>query len=201
MQPSGDHRLARLPQEDMCQATGVAPDAKYEADGGPGMDRILDTLDGSMTREQDRRDFFKAQLLFWMRCATDGHAKNLCLFLRPGGRCQTTPLYDMLSAYPVLGDGPARISPFRAKMAMAVRPKDAHWKMRDIARRHWMALGASHGILTVGGGDAESLIDETVDQVSEVVAKLGAQLPQGFDAQLADAIFNGIQTAAGRLAD
>jgi serine/threonine-protein kinase HipA len=99
--PSGDSRLVRLPQEDMCQATGVPPEAKYEADGGPGMDRILDVLDGSLAREQDRRDFFKAQLLFWMLCATDGHAKNFSLALRPGGRYQLTPLYDVLSAYPV----------------------------------------------------------------------------------------------------
>lgn len=84
--PSGDSRLVRLPQEDLCQATGVPPEAKYEADGGPDMDRILDVLDGSMTREQDPRTFFMAQLLFWMLCATDGHAKNFSLFLRPGGR-------------------------------------------------------------------------------------------------------------------
>ena len=106
--PSGDSRLVRLPQEDMCQATGVPPEAKYEADGGPGMDRILGVLDGSMTREQDRRNFFKTQLLFWMLCATDGHVKNFSLFLRPGGRYQLTPLYDVLSAYPVLGRGRRR---------------------------------------------------------------------------------------------
>ncbi|HEY1128898.1 MAG TPA: type II toxin-antitoxin system HipA family toxin [Roseateles sp.] len=197
--PSGDQRLIRLPQEDMCQATGVAPDAKYEVDGGPGMDRILDVLDGSMTREQDRRDFFKAQLIFWMLCATDGHAKNFSLFLRPSGRYQLTPLYDVLSAYPVLGEGPSKISPFRAKMAMAVRSKNAHWKMRDILRRHWVALGTRHGILTADGHDAVRLIEETVDQVPEVIAAVGAQLPQGFDAQLANAIFVGMQGAADRL--
>ncbi|MDG0833966.1 type II toxin-antitoxin system HipA family toxin [Pelomonas saccharophila] len=198
--PSGDQRLVRLPQEDMCQATGVAPDAKYEVDGGPGMDRILDVLDGSMTREEDRRNFFKAQLIFWMLCATDGHAKNFSLFLRPGGRYQLTPLYDVLSAYPVLGEGPARMSTFRAKMAMAVRSKSAHWKMRDILRRHWIALGARHGILTLDGRDAARLIAETVDQVPEVIATVCAQLPQAFDAQLANAIFSGMQEAADRLA-
>ena len=86
--PEGGQRLVRLPQEDMCQAMGIAPEAKYEADGGPGIDGILDLLDGSITREQDRRDFFKVQLLFWMLCATDGHGKNFSLFLRPGGRYQ-----------------------------------------------------------------------------------------------------------------
>lgn len=198
--PSGEHRLIRLPQEDLCQATGVPPEAKYEADGGPGMDRILDVLDGSMTREQDRRDFFKAQLLFWMLCATDGHAKNFSLFLRPGGRYQLTPLYDVLSAYPVLGEGPGRISPFKAKMAMAVRSRNAHWKMRDILRRHWVALGARHGVLTEDGRDAQFLMDELITRTPQVIASVSAQLPEGFPAHVASTIFDGLQDAARRLA-
>lgn len=197
--PSGDSRLIRLPQEDMCQATGVPPDAKYEADGGPGIDRIFDVLDGSMTREQDRRDFFRAQLLFWMLCATDGHAKNFSLFLRPGGRYQLTPLYDVLSAYPVLGEGPSKISPFKAKMAMAVRSKNAHWKMRDIQRRHWLDLGARHGVLTDQGHEIEHVIDQVVEQTPAVIAAVKARLPQGFDQNVADAIFNGLRHSAERL--
>ena len=198
--PSGDSRLIRLPQEDMCQATGVPPEAKYEADGGPGMDRILDVLDGSMTREQDRRNFFKAQLLFWMLCATDGHAKNFSLFLRPGGQYQLTPLYDVLSAYPVLGEGQGKLSPFKAKMAMAVRSENAHWKMRDILRRHWVALGTRHGILDEAARGAEHLIDNIAAHTPAVIAKVRSQLPKGFPAPLADAVFDGMQAAARRLA-
>ena len=197
--PSGDSRLIRLPQEDMCQATGVPPEAKYEADGGPGMAPILDVLDGSMTREQDRRDFFKAQLLFWMLCATDGHAKNFSLFLRPGGRYQLTPLYDVLSAYPVLGEGQGKISPFKARMAMAVRSKNAHWKMRDILRRHWVALGTRHGVLDEAGRGTEYLIDDIATRTPEVIAKVGTQLTEGFPTQLAHAVFEGMQDAARRL--
>jgi serine/threonine-protein kinase HipA len=198
--PSGDSRLIRLPQEDMCQATGVPPEAKYEADGGPGMDRILDVLDGSMTREQDRRDFFKSQLLFWMLCATDGHAKNFSLFLRPGGRYQMTPLYDVLSAYPVLGEGTGKISPFKAKMAMAVRSKNAHWKMRDILRRHWVALGAGHGVLDETARDAEHLIDGIVARTPEIIDRVSGQLPAEFPGRLADAVFEGMKDSAQRLA-
>ncbi|MGQ3052903.1 MAG: type II toxin-antitoxin system HipA family toxin [Roseateles sp.] len=198
--PSGDSRLIRLPQEDLCQATGASPEAKYEADGGPGMDRIFDVLDGSLSREQDRRDFFKAQLLFWMLCATDGHAKNFSLFLRPGGRYQLTPLYDVLSAYPVLGEGPSKISPFSVKMAMAVRSKNAHWKMREILRRHWVALGARHGVLTGDGREVEHLIDHIAAQTPSVVAKVSAQLPQKFNAHIAKTVFDGVLAAARRLA-
>lgn len=198
--PAGGSRLIRLPQEDLCQATGVPPEAKYEADGGPGMDRILSVLDGSMTREQDRRNFFKAQLLFWMLCATDGHAKNFSLFLRPGGRYQLTPLYDVLSAYPVLGEGPSRISPFKAKMAMAVRSKNAHWTMRDILRRHWLALGSRHGVVTEDGRPVQFLIDDIAARTPQAVAAVRAKLPEGFPMGVADSIFGGLQDAADRLA-
>ncbi|MFY7867169.1 type II toxin-antitoxin system HipA family toxin [Roseateles sp.] len=198
--PSGDRRIIRLPQEDLCQATGLAPEAKYEADGGPGIERILGVLDGSISREQDRRVFFKAQLLFWMLCATDGHAKNFSLFLKPGGRYQLTPLYDVLSAYPVVGEGPAKISPFKAKMAMAVRSKNAHWRMRDILRRHWEALGARHGVLTEDGQKVDFLIDEIVARTPEVIIRTRAKLPDGFPEQLADAVFQGLQGAARQLA-
>ena len=197
--PRGAQRLLRLPQEDLCQATGVPPEAKYEADGGPGMDRILGVLDGSTERAQDRRHFFQAQLLFWMLCATDGHAKNFSLFLQPGGRYRMTPLYDVLSAYPVLGDGPARISPHRARMAMAVRSKNAHWRMRDIHRRHWVALGTRHGITTEDGRGVEALIDELIERTPAVIAEVQGQLPAWFPQRVAAGIFGGLAGAARRL--
>ncbi len=198
--PAGDRRVIRLPQEDMCQATGMPPEAKYEADGGPSMDRILDVLHGSMAREQDKRDFFRAQLIFWMLCATDGHAKNFSLFLRPGGRYQLTPLYDVLSAYPVLGKGSGKISPFKARMGMAVRSKNAHWRMRDILRRHWQALGTRHGVVTEDGRHVQALIDDVVARASDVISAVHAKLPTGFPMAVADSVLQGLRDAANRLA-
>lgn len=197
--PQGDKRLLRLPQEDMCQAKGLPPAAKYEADGGPGIDDIFQVLGGSMTREQDRRVFFQAQVLFWMLCATDGHAKNFSLFIRPGGRYQLTPLYDVLSAYPVLGEGPSKISPHRVKLAMAVRTRTAHWKLKDIHRRHWLALGTRHGVVSAAGGPAHTVIDDLVARTPAALAQVRAQLPAGFPAEVADSILAGVHGAAQRL--
>lgn len=198
--PQGDRRLVRLPQEDMCQAKGLPPTAKYEADGGPGIDAIFQVLEGSLTRDHDRRVFFQAQVLFWMMCATDGHAKNFSLFIRPGGRFQLTPLYDVLSAYPVLGEGPSKISPHRAKLAMAVRTKNAHWKLKDILRRHWVELGTRHGIVTADGRPAQAVIDDLVAGTPDALARVRAQLPPGFPAEVADSVLGGVQSAAARLA-
>lgn len=198
--PQGDRRLLRLPQEDMCQAKGLPPSARYEADGGPGIDAIFQVLDGSMAREQDRRIFFQAQVLFWMLCATDGHAKNFSLLIRPGGRYQLTPLYDVLSAYPVLGEGPSKISPHKAKLAMAVRTKHAHWKMKDILRRHWLELGTRHGVVTADGQPAQAVLDDLVTRTPEVLDQVRAQLPPGFPSEVSDSVLVGLQSAAARLA-
>lgn len=197
--PAGNQHLVRLPQEDMCQATGTPTQAKYEADGGPGMDRILGVLNGSMTRDADRRTFFRTQVLFWMLCATDGHAKNFSLFLRPGGRYQLTPLYDVLSAYPMLGTASSQVSPFKAKMAMAVRAKNAHWKMREILRRHWIDIGTRHGIVTEDGRPAEFIVNELAESTPAVVATVREKLPANFPEHVANSILAGLQDAALKL--
>ncbi len=200
-QPDGGARwLVRLPQEDLCQATATPPHLKYEADGGPGMARILEVLSGSVDPRQDRRVFFQAQILFWMLCPTDGHAKNFSLFLRPGGAYASTPLYDVLSAYPILGEGPDRLSPHRARMAMAVRGRDAHHRMRDIRRQHWQAMGERHGILTPDGGAASRVIDDLVERTSDVVRTVRDALPADFPQALAGSILGGLVDAARRLA-
>ncbi|MFT3906023.1 MAG: HipA domain-containing protein [Steroidobacteraceae bacterium] len=54
--------IIRLPQEDFCQALGVAPTQKYQTDGGPGIEAIMNTLLGSEVAEEDRRDFFRSVL-------------------------------------------------------------------------------------------------------------------------------------------
>lgn len=129
----------------------------------------------------------------------DGHAKNFRLFLRPAGQYQLTPLYDVLSAYPVLDDGPGKLSPFKARMAMAVRSKNVHWKMRDIQRRHWLAVGERHGVLTPDGRPAQFVIDDLIDRTPRVVQAVRDMLPKDFPGMLADSILGGLQDAADKL--
>jgi serine/threonine-protein kinase HipA len=60
----GGRWIARLPQEDLCQALGVSPRRKYEADGGPGMAKCLQLLAGSADPQQDTLAFQLTQLAF-----------------------------------------------------------------------------------------------------------------------------------------
>jgi serine/threonine-protein kinase HipA len=100
----GKHIL-RLPQEDFCQITGTPASGKYESDGGPGIEAIMSILFGSQEAAKDRETFFTAQALSWLLAAPDGHAKNYSVFIERGGRFRMTPLYDIMSAYPVIGHG------------------------------------------------------------------------------------------------
>jgi serine/threonine-protein kinase HipA len=190
--PAGDWWL-RLPQEDMCQASGLPPDKKYENDGGPGVPALMELLANSETPELDRRDFFRAQLVFWLLAAIDGHAKNFSLFIGPRGAFTMTPLYDIMSAYPAMGRGPNQLDPKQARLAMAVVSKNKHYLLSEIQPRHWREMGKRCGI------DAEALVAETVDQVPAVLAAAAKALPSGFPAFVSDRIFAGLQRAADRI--
>ena len=189
--------LIRLPQEDMCQAMGYPGYMKYESDGGPGMDKILNFLNGSTNAEQDKVHFIKAQFLFWLLCAGDGHAKNFSIQLKAGGSYAMAPLYDVLSVYPILGEGPNLVSPHKVKMAMAVRGKSPHWKMREILPRHWHELARRHGMASTG---ADSPFEQVIDQTPAVIETVKALLPLDFPAQVSESILNGLAGAAKRFA-
>ncbi len=188
--------LARLPQEDFCQATGTPAIRKYEADGGPGIDRIMGLLATSASAQQDRRTFFLAQLLFWMLRAPDGHAKNFSLFIMPTGAYALTPLYDVMSAWPVIGDAPNKLSAHKVKMAMAIRTTNAHWKMKDILRRHWVTTGKRYGVLDDDGQTVEALFEEIVERTPSVIASIESVLPSGFPASVSDPILRGLAYGA-----
>ncbi|MFT3734711.1 MAG: type II toxin-antitoxin system HipA family toxin [Rhodocyclaceae bacterium] len=189
--------IQRLPQEDLCQATATPPHLKYQDHGGPGIARIMHILTGSIAAEEDCRNFFKTQILFWMLAATDGHAKNFSLFLQGSGHFKATPLYDVLSAHPIIGKGRNKLAPSKAKLAMAVRSKSNHYRIQEIQRRHWLAM-AKH--VALGTGVAEQIIDELLAQTNAVIEQVSGFLPAGFPADVAEAIFAGLKAQAARLA-
>ena len=196
--PASDGRwIVRLPQEDMCQATGTPPLLKYQVDGGPGIATIMDLLSGSERAEQDRRHFFKTQIVFWLLAATDGHAKNFSIVHLPGGRFHSTPLYDILSAHPIIGTGRNHIAPQKAKLAMAVRGSSNHYLIDKIQRRHWGMQARQVGL---GTAVAEDIIEELIEATADVVTRVRAQLPPSFPEDLAEAILGGVKKQCAKLA-
>lgn len=191
--------LARLPQEDCCQATGTPPERKYESDGGPGIERIMSLLATSETPAADRRTFLLAQLLFWMLRAPDGHAKNFSLSIRPRGAYRLTPLYDVMSAWPVIGEGAGLLSEHKLRLAMAIRSTNAHWRMKEISRRHWLALGKRHGVLGDDGQTIEAILDDWIARTPRLLAEVESTLPAGFPEQVAAPVLRGLERAASQL--
>lgn len=94
--------LARVHQEDMCQALSIEPSRKYESDGGPGAMRILDLLNAVMSPARAKAAagrFIDALIWNWLIAGTDAHAKNYSLLLA-GDQVRLAPLYDIASALP-----------------------------------------------------------------------------------------------------
>ena len=190
---SGTYWL-RLPTEDCCQATSTPAAKKYENNGGPGMVAIAGLLAQSSERS-DLVTFFKAQVLFWLLRAIDGHAKNFSLFLNPGGRFHLTPLYDVLSAWPVIGRGSGQWPQQKLTMAMAwFGEKGRYYKPLEITGRRMLLTAKRLGL-----GDAQPLLDELIAQTPTVIAAVQAQLPADFPQTVAEPVFTGLQTSASQL--
>lgn len=167
--------IARLPQEDFCQIAGVGPSKKYEVDGGPGISQCLDHLGGSLNANEDRTQFVLAQLAFWLLAATDGHAKNFSVFLHRGGGYSMTPLYDVLSAWPIIGKGADKFAKQDAKLAMAMHSRSKHYKLAEIRVRHWKSLATTCG----ADGVWEKMVN-MVEGVDHALQAVHSQLPADF---------------------
>jgi len=130
-----DNRPRRVHQEDFCQALGVAPEYKYENEGGPS---VADCF--ALVRKATRpAALYVPQLLDALLFNTlvgnnDAHAKNYSLVYGTGGTT-LAPLYDVLSTtvYPEL----------TAKMAMKI---GGHYQFSDIFPRHWEPFAQGAGL-------------------------------------------------------
>ena len=116
-----------------------------------------------------------------MLAAIDGHAKNFSIFHELGATYRMTPLYDVLSAWPVIGTGANHLSRHDVKMVMAWRTRNAHYRRIDIQRRHFNAVAAHLGI----GKDAEAIIEELLAATPRVITEVGSILPKDFPADVA----------------
>lgn len=180
--------IARIPQEDFCQVQGVPSQLKYESHGGPGMATCLQVLRGSVTAAADIRHFLCAQLAFWLLAATDGHAKNFSIFLLRGGSYRMTPLYDVISAWPVIGRGPNQMAWQEARLAMAVHSKNVHYELARIDTRHWLGLAQRSG--ADGVWEAMQVL---VARVEHAIAAVQMRLPADFPERTGVAIFEGLR--------
>lgn len=134
-----DGRVARIHQEDLCQSAGVTPRTKYEAEGGPGVNRIVGLLrDSSSAAAEDIDRFLAALALNWVLGGSDAHAKNYSVLIA-AAEVRLAPLYDLVSLLPY----PQLEIPRKIKLAMRI---GGEYRVGHVGRRHWQRLAEDNGL-------------------------------------------------------
>ncbi len=153
--------LSRVHQEDLCQALGVLPTKKYEADGGPTVPAIYQLLQESSTNPgEDCQRFFDAIALNWLLAATDGHAKNYSILHASGPQLRLAPLYDIITILPY-----PQLRHDANMLAMSI---GGERQISTIAATHWIRLARPLGM------DPEHAVNR--------VRELGLRIPTAVDA-------------------
>lgn len=131
-----DGRIRRIHQEDVCQALGVHPASKYQNEGGPSFEDMVELLrDHGTSSSVDISRLCDATAFNWLILGSDAHAKNYSLLLS-GRQVRLAPLYDLASAAPY---------PHAPKVSMAQKI-GGEYKAGKIGTRHWRRLAAAAGI-------------------------------------------------------
>ncbi len=192
----GKNKLMRTPQEDMCQALGIPTHLKYEADYRkntgirPGIKDILNLLNESDQRQKDRIEFMRANIVYWLLGAIDGHGKNFSIQMTPSA-FKMTPCYDVLSVYPALHS--KQIQKKQAKMAMAIGDK-RHYKLFDIEPRHFFETAKKMGV----PHDAiDKIFREILKKEENIKNKIN--VPKGFPDEVFESILYGLIDRIARI--
>ncbi len=192
-----DGRLLRIPQEDFCQALSVPSTLKYNNEGGPGIEQCLSLLKSSDYADEDRLAFLKAQIVFWLIAATDGHAKNFSIFLMRGGRFRMTPLYDVMTAQPNYAQGKMRRKDL--KLAMAVG-NSRHYIVDEILPRHFLQTAEAARMPTEQVLALLQSLDATMpDAIERSVETMPADFPEGIAAPILDSALSRLRAIRAQL--
>lgn len=152
----------RLHQEDMCQALGLLPGAKYEQNGtgqrGPsvrdivGVMRAVDPVRGVLS-------IFDHVIFNAITCNTDAHAKNYAIMISASG-IRLAPIYDVMCA---------KVWPeITKKQAMSLATK---WDGDYYKGRHWQREAALCGLNPTA----------TLRRVETLCRAVLAKLPQAME--------------------
>ena len=161
-----DGRWRRLHQEDYCQALGLPPSAKYEANQtgirGPTLKNMFDLTRRHLPATEIIR-LLDLIVLNVLCCNTDAHAKNYSIMIRGNG-ASLAPIYDIMCGE-VWGN-------VTKNLAQAVAGKS---RGNDLNGRDWQRFARECGlnprqVLDLIGTLAESAIAEAGAAASEVAA-------------------------------
>ena len=132
--------IARVHQEDFCQAMGFPPERKYQQEGGPLLRDCIGMLrEWSTVAALDIRDFLDGLILNVLIGNADAHGKNYSILYHKTDR-RLAPLYDLVCtlAWPELSKTPAMKIGKSESIETITR---AHWQnMAHESRVGWPML-------------------------------------------------------------
>jgi serine/threonine-protein kinase HipA len=129
----------------------------------------------------------KAQMVFWLLGATDGHAKNFSIFLHPRGGFRLAPLYDVVSLQPAYVANQVKRN--RMKLAMSVG-SSRHYVVETIKPRHFLQSAEQAGM---PASTVHAIAEELLSAWPAALAVASGQLPKDFPARLVDSIVGAAQ--------
>jgi serine/threonine-protein kinase HipA len=160
---SDDGSIARLHQEDFCQAVGREPTRKYEQRGGPTLaDMVAVVKRHSKDDGADGLALADFLVVNVVAGAPDGHSKNISLLYLPDGGW-VAPLYDLAT-----GLGYEKRSVDRT-VALSV---GGEREVARIRRRQWVKAAETLGL--------------DPDAMCRRVAQLASRFPGAFTSALAE---------------
>ena len=178
-------RVSRLHQEDLCQAMGIIPEHKYEAEGGPTFATSFELLRRASTRPAvEVLKLLDAAIFNVVVGNSDAHGKNFSL-LYVDDEVRLAPLYDLLctAAYPEL-------SP---RLAMKVGKRGS---LEEMGVTTWPAFADASRL---GATYVLRRVKEISLSVRDSVAKVAEPLADEFGSDAPRQCAALIQTRASRL--
>ena len=172
-----DGAIMRIHQEDFCQALGIAPEIKYEGEGGPSIAACQDVVAKSAARPAaDQIKLLNIVIFNYVVGNADAHGKNFSLLYK-GNKPELAPAYDLLSTaiYPSVPEN----------MAMKIGGK---YKPEDVYQRHFHRLVPDTKA-------AQSAMDRQIKAMTEKMMEAAPSLKESLTADgLASDVFDDIIT-------
>ena len=180
---ASDGTITRIHQEDFCQALGLAPEFKYEAEGGPSIAACLEVITNHTARPAaDQIKLLNRVLFNYLIGNADAHGKNFSLLYK-GKKPELAPAYDLLST---------AVDPnLDEKMAMKI---GGIYKPINVFPNHFHKLAPD---TRAAQADMKKRMEKMKEKMLEIAPELKAELTaKGLKSDVFDDIINIIKIRA-----